>query len=684
MQVQNENRKTYPKQDLFLSVLAFCIAILATLDPMGTRLTLAARAGMLAAASLLAARPLFRLFGGGAIPEGRKRAVLVFIFAVHLAATLFFFPAQDLLNDKPVITLDHTFHHYQVVRARAFFWQTGRLHGYDPYFMAGYPGGALFDLDMKGAELFCALFGFAGARALKFFILLIYLAMVFTVYKGCRLLRFTFEESVIGVMILLVYWHWGRPYASHFRYAGMFDFIFVSHLSILLLGVTREFLRGRKILWFFVLGPLTFLVHPTAVVIVYFPTCILLVSAVRRLTRRTTTLFILWCGAVLAVNAIWLYPMFEYLSVKTPSSTYFQVAGISGIAGLMLRPSGVPAIIMVVFAITGFLWMRRSGSVRESAMLGAAAVFLFAMTGYGIYVPGLKHMEPGRFLLSAMMMLAPFAGAGLRAVFATVEQSAGKAGLWAMLRQTALVLLLLSPLFLSLMASRTKYQHRITTRFSPEVASLIEAVGTRVDRSGRLMVEDGPALLYGGAHVPGMLPLLTGVEQIGGPYPYTFISHHFATFQLDKTMGRPLAGIPKSRFQKYMDLYNIRWILTASQEAGDYMGGLGDRTAEGRRGVGPDAEGDWRSVWQSGRYTLWQSRRTGSFVEGGNASVDSGYNVIAVRLRDTADVLVLKYHWDERLRVTPPARISPVHRMDDPIPFIRLEPGGMTEIFIRF
>jgi hypothetical protein len=91
---------------------------------------------------------------------------------------LVFFPARHLFDARPIITADHAVHYEQCLRSRAVFWQTFRLDCYNPYFMAGYPAGTVFDVDMKGAELFTALIPIHTATALKLFILIAYLSML--------------------------------------------------------------------------------------------------------------------------------------------------------------------------------------------------------------------------------------------------------------------------------------------------------------------------------------------------------------------------------------------------------------------------------------------------------------------------------------------------------------------------
>ncbi len=153
--------------DRILLCAASIMAITATLRSFGTGEITVYAAVFLAAGVLLAIGPLIRLFGDSDGAGRGRGTILAVIFGTHLIATLFFFPPEDILNSRPVLSLDHSLHYQQVVRAREVFGDSYRLHAYDPYFMAGYPGGTIFDIDSKGVELWCAFLGFAGtARAL--------------------------------------------------------------------------------------------------------------------------------------------------------------------------------------------------------------------------------------------------------------------------------------------------------------------------------------------------------------------------------------------------------------------------------------------------------------------------------------------------------------------------------------
>ena len=76
-------------------------------------------------------------------------------------------------------------------------------------------------------------------------------------------------------------------------------------------------------------------------------------------------------------------------------------------------------------------------------------------------------------------------------------------------------------------------------------------------------------------------------------------------------------------------------------------------------------------------------------LAGERIAVRTAYDTITVAIRpgeggEIPGRILLRYHWDRGLRVDPPARISPMMQLDDPVPFILLEPGGSTDITIRF
>jgi hypothetical protein len=570
-----------------------------------------------------------------------------------------------------------------VRRANEVFLNTGRLHAYDPYFMAGYPS-AIFDLDVKGAEVFCSVVpAGAVASAMKVFILVCYLTMVFTVYLGCRYLGFTKREAFLSLMLILVYWHWGRPYASHFRYAGMFGFVCISHLSILVVGLFNRFLSGRGVIPFFVLGPVAFFIHPTAVIILAMPLLLLVVLRRVRSTFKTSLVFLLWWAAVVLVNAVWIVPLLTYAHTKSASDVFFQMSGMPGLIGVLCRPGCLPTLVLLALGVVGIWRLCKERRIVEAVVPALTAVFLFFVAAYGVYLPGLRHLEPGRFLLPALFFLAPLAGCGTATVLERLEGLRMLTRGRHLLERSAVLVLVLIPILFSYLSATTGYRHRLSTTLHPEVRDLVEAVRAYTDRSGRLMIEDGPAALYREVHLPGLLPMFTGVEQIGGPYPFAFVEHHFATFQQNKTAGKPLSEITPRELRAYTDLYNVRWILTATRETDDLVARMAAGSDAPRRA--PSVDGALAEViWKSPRYTLWRVRAPGTFTGGEDDRVRASFNRIEIDLARVSESVLLKYHWDEGLTVSPPATISPVYQLDDPVPFVILEPNGASSIVIEY
>ncbi len=698
MERQNDSLTRLRKQEICIALLGSFLVLAGALDPGRERLTAGLERTFLALGLACLGWALWRIISrwrpktetaaqgvwSDAFFVEHKRTLIVGLFVVHVLATLYFFPPSDIVNERPVVTLDHTFHYYQARRAREVFLDSGRLHAYDPFFMAGYPS-ALFDLDVKSLEAFCALVPTSQvARAMKLYILVCYLSMVFTVYAGCRFLRLTERESILAVALMLVFWHWGRPYASHFRYAGMFDFICVSHLSILVAGSFHRFLEGKGVVWWLVLGPLVCFIHPTAVVILAVPYTCLLVFKRRGITIKTVFLFMLWCVVVIVVNSVWIVPLFQYASVKTATNAFFQTSGVEDLSRVLFRPGCLPAWTLMALAVPGVWRLARGGRRVEAGALFLSLASLVFIAAYGVFLPGVDQLEPGRFLLTSVFFSVPLAGAGAAFILDGWQRFTRGARKRGYLERVALLVLVLIPVALSYLSARTGYRHRLRTTLTAEVRDFVTAVQEHTDQTGRLMIEDGPAALYGDAQLPGILPVYTGVEQIGGPYPFTFLEHHFATFERDRMMGGSLSEFTASEFWAYADLYNVRWVAAASDEAKDFVRGVASDTTSVPRRWRREGSTPLVALWQSDRYALWRVDRPATFTGYESDRVTASLNRIQIDLAEVRESFLLRYHWDGGLEASGPARITPVYELDDPVPFMRVETNGARSIVIKY
>ena len=94
-------------------------------------------------------------------------------------------------------------------------------------------------------------------------------------------------------------------------------------------------------------------------------------------------------------------------------------------------------------------------------------------------------------------------------------------------------------------------------------------------------------------------------------------------------------------------------------------------------------------MWSSEHFSLWRVPGESTFTDVEGISVRATYNRIDVTISTPKDLppperIILKYHWDRALRVDPPARISQIMFLDDPVPFISLEPNGESMVHITY
>jgi hypothetical protein len=136
----------------------------------------------------------------------------------------------------------------------------------------------------------------------------------------------------------------------------------------------------------------------------------------------------------------------------------------------------------------------------------------------------------------------------------------------------------------------------------------------------------------------------------------------------------PLVEMPPGRLLEYVDLYNVRWILTATPEAAAYIDKL------------PYV----RAFWSSQHFTLYGVTAPYlGFASERGVAIRASYDLLQVTIapgvgQAIPKTIVLKYHWDPGLEVAAPCTISPVKQLEDPVPLILLEPNGETDIRITF
>jgi hypothetical protein len=628
-------------------------------------------------ATLASMRPAWLCRASFSALARRPWIVLLVVLAVHAAAMLFYFSPREIFNGDPATSCDHSYHYYQIFAAHRLLQESGHLWGYDPFFMAGYPAGVIFDLDMKGAELFCHLFARIGlASAFKMYILLAFLLFPLALYAAARLFGLRPRESIAALGLGLLFWHWGRPLLGHFRWAGMHSYVLASYGSALALGLFCRTLRriheqsGGSRAWGTLLTlvavvALACQVHPLAALHL-FPGFVLGYALVfRQLRPRLHAALWLGLGLVIAANTDWILPFLRFRHYKTASDFWFQFHGVRDLVFLYTRETSILFAAITVLGVVGLAQLRRRDRLAAS-VIAASAACLFLAAFYGARIPPLANTEPGRYLVPFTMLMCVPAGLALVSLVAPLEPRLGSTPFAVAILITASV----APL-LSLADNLFFDAHAVQAHVDKRFVELLAFLRQHTTSDARLLFETPGGfysqsdLLYGG-HLQALVPIETGRETIGGPYPVNFLVHAAVDFKNGELCDRPLREWARPELAAFLDRYNIGWVVAWSAPARrcfDEWEGFIDRQAD------------------FDRFRVYEVRRRHSFVLLGSGSVRADYNRIAVT-NAAGDELVLAYHWLESLRCDPPLPLDAFPVPGDPVGFIRVRTGGVTAFSI--
>ncbi|MBN3040884.1 MAG: hypothetical protein JW867_07130, partial [Candidatus Omnitrophica bacterium] len=141
--------------------------------------------------------------------------------------------SKDSLNE-PFLYRDHAIHYAQTLRMISFFKTGGRLSGYDPYFMAGYPS-TFFDLvDNCGLFVFCLLLSpfISVAASIKTFIFFMVILLPLVLFIACRNFGLDLKHSYLAALLLIfvcnVFWFYRRLITY-----GTYSYLFAVFFALL-------------------------------------------------------------------------------------------------------------------------------------------------------------------------------------------------------------------------------------------------------------------------------------------------------------------------------------------------------------------------------------------------------------------------------------------------------------------
>ena len=649
---------------------------------------------------------------------------MVAVFAAHITLASRLFPSLGSIvePESPVVVVDHAIHEYHGALGARFVREAGTTWGYDPFFMAGYPETPVWDSSSNPAILFELLGGPSGFRPYKVGLFACSVGLLLAVAGGAWAAGLGMAEvALASALAFLVFWT-GFPVAL-WR-SGLFAFITAAAGVGLLLGLCTLFDRKpNRWSWLAMAlaGSGLFYLHVTAPVMAFGGLLAFYATRGPQHGWRWHAAILGAAGLAVAMNLPWLAALWKFRGLRVGSGffmttdsawflvEFFTAASVEGRMSLALLILGIPGLV---------LWGLR-GRGASAAAFGGGIVALMLLTGLGSLWGPTKTLEPLRFRVTFLFLLAVPASSGV------VEASKGLArliggGVRGRVAAALAWFALLGgwaaterPFFESCWGYLT-YRRPLVVGIKPEMTRLVEWLRANTDLSARILFEDQLRLLERtdpeSVHWTPLLPTLLGPDSrmfIGGIYQTAFIKHHemaaFGDFQLG---NRSIDEWSPAQVDAYCRTYNVGWVACWSPLSrfwfDRYPGAV--KVATLPRYSSPDLppsnnEQEWRAmVRRAGRevatryllegersYAIYRVERPRSYFLRGKGRIVA----VAPNRVELADVepeggsVVVSLHWLDTWKSDPPLTLKPEPTPGDPVEFVRIDlPGPVARVVL--
>lgn len=610
-------------------------------------------------------------------------------------------------SDWPIAQHDHPLQFHSMVVSGAFFRQSGTNAGYDPSFMAGFPKTLLFPQSAAIFDVVGLLSGGSSpAQTFKLFVFASTASLPWLIALAAWLLGMRARAIAWSVAAALLYvWTEGGGAGFPLNYAmfGMLPYWLAIPLGLVAtLAVSRFLSLGGALRWLASAGllSLTWLSHVTSPMILA-PACglayiVAIVEGRRRGRPIRWRRHLLFWGLpilVLLTNAFWWWPSLWYRSMLSKELPAFVHP--EPVWGRLLEVvSWSPPIQVVLLALLapGLIVLARRDRVAASALGGFAAAG-FAWGYLAGAFRALDMLQPGRQTYALYLASTLAAGLAIQELLERLRPGRGRLDLWLVLALILVSLRIFGPGVLGSARSRLGFdgsQPFLSSQPDDRLRWVVDQVRSGMEPGERLLYEEGgdepPGTLdpYQGGRYSGLLPTLTGVEVLGGPYLKVTLQTNFTQFSGQRLFGQK--DWDEDDFRTYAEIYRPEAILCWSPRALEFCRSNPDLIEI--QGVhvlelpvfDPETgRGSWvRSELLFGRIKGFE----GATVRGqARVRAEPGRLHIESAQGDELDgLVVLRYHSLPFLKSKPPVRLESVRLADDPVPFIgfRPPPGDFT------
>jgi hypothetical protein len=607
--------------------------------------------------------------------------ILVFIFTVSAFSITLFLKPGDIFSPSPIYTDDYSMHFAQCLSTKRFLSSSGKCWGYDPFFLAGFPRGALVNADNKAWELlFYVLSSFSEGFAFKIYLLLLLIIYPFLLYGAARNCNLSRGVSVIASVLSLFFFH--LSIAIDFVSWGMVSYVFVCFFAIYLFSLLYKLFEQftwKRYCIFVVLSSLMLLMHILSPLILFVPLLILYACNMRTLTFSRHIALLLMALIVLVLNSFWLIPLVQFFQDKTarpenysftlqidnllePVTVYFQQKqSILHRKAPQLNNTFIE-VILLLFGIGGLYSLGKERKMKLMLALAGGTLFLFAIAYYGSHTTLFPQLQPQRFTIPLNIFLIIPASISMFLMFQMLFTGRNKRTVC--FSAVLMFVLLVGPVGKPLKAIYSYNLYRLNCEFPPPLRELLNCLETTTSREGRILLEDSefsketPQHEYYGGHFPALFPEQVKREYLCAPRPLYPIKHSYASFTTGVLFEKKIEDYSLQELKERVEIYNVKWIVCWLEQSKKVFNRYPDYLVK-------KAEID--------TFTIYEVNKNPSFFLKGEGVVKSDYNRLALsQLAAADDEVIISYHWMKGLQSNPARKLERVFVGNDPIGFIRI------------
>ena len=602
--------------------------------------------------------------------------ILFFLLSAYLITI--FLPHEDIFSNSPIYTDDYAMHFSQCLSAKRFLSSFGQCWGYDPFFLAGYPRGALVNADNKAWELLFFIFApLSKGFAFKLYLILFLLLYPFFLYAAARNFNLSRGASLIASVLAILFFYLSM--AVDFVSWGMLSYVFMCYFSIYIFSLFYklfEHFTWKKYITLVFLSSLLLLMHILSPVHLLLPLLILYACYFKRLSVPHHLAMLLMVAIVLLVNSFWLIPISQFFNEKTtrPENYNFTLQSdnifepinvyIKQKQSILYRKTPqlnntFMDVILLLFGICGFYsWWREKRLKLMFPFLGGV-LFIFIIAYYGSHTDLFPQLQPKRFTIPMNIFLIIPASAGIFLVFHTLFRGKSMASTF-FICSFAFVLLV-GPVIKPLKGIYKYKLYRLSCEFPSPIKDLLNWMKNSTTREGRILIEDSEfdtGHQYYEAHLPALFPEYVKREYLCGPRPMYPIKHSYASFTAGVLFEKKIEDYSLEELKHYFKLYNVKWIVCWLKESKNFFNQYPDYIIK-------KSEID--------KFSIYEVNRKPSYFLKGKGLVKSDYNRLKLNQIVTEDdEIIINYHFMKGLKTDPERKLEKVFLGDDPIGFIRI------------